>query len=71
VRREGPLLSYWIEANAFVRQMVRNIVGQLVEVGLGRCPPERVQEILASRDRTRAAPPAPPRGLFLERVTYP
>ena len=67
---EGALVTYWVEANAFVRHMVRNFVGQLVAVGLGSCRAEEVQAILASRDRTCAAPPAPPEGLFLERVDY-
>ena len=67
---DGPLVTYWIEANAFARHMVRNIVGQLIEVGAGRCTAGDVDGILAARDRTRAAPPAPPEGLFLEWVRY-
>jgi tRNA pseudouridine38-40 synthase len=59
-----------IEATAFVRHMVRNIVGTLVEVGLGRRSPESVAEVLASRDRTRAGRTAPPQGLVLEEVFY-
>ncbi len=70
VVRDGPLLTYWIEANAYARHMVRNIMGQVVEVGQGRCTVEDVRTILAARDRGRAAPPAPPQGLFLEWVRY-
>jgi tRNA pseudouridine38-40 synthase len=67
--REGEL-ALVIEATAFVRHMVRNIAGTLVEVGLGRRPPGSVAEALASRDRTRAGRTAPPQGLVLEEVFY-
>jgi tRNA pseudouridine38-40 synthase len=59
-----------IEGNGFLRHMVRNIVGTLVEVGVGRWQPSHVTEILASRDRTQAGPTAPAHGLFLVRVIY-
>ncbi|HYQ82288.1 MAG TPA: tRNA pseudouridine(38-40) synthase TruA [Anaeromyxobacteraceae bacterium] len=58
------------EATAFVKHMVRNLVGTLVEVGLGSQPPEWPAEVLAGRDRTRAGPTAPPHGLLLEEVFY-
>ncbi|HZY05669.1 MAG TPA: tRNA pseudouridine(38-40) synthase TruA [Anaeromyxobacteraceae bacterium] len=58
------------EATAFVKHMVRNLVGTLVEVGLGNEPPGWVAEVLAGRDRTRAGPTAPPHGLCLEEVFY-
>jgi tRNA pseudouridine38-40 synthase len=64
------LLVMRIEGDGFLRHMVRNIVGTLVEVGVGRWPPRRVKEILASRDRTQAGPTAPAHGLFLARVLY-
>ena len=57
-----------IEANRFLQAMVRTIVGTLVEVGRGRLPPEAVSEILAARDRRRAGPTAPARGLCLVKV---
>jgi tRNA pseudouridine38-40 synthase len=59
-----------ITGEGFLRHMVRNIVGTLVEVGTGRWPAPCVAEILASRDRTLAGPTAPARGLFLMRVDY-
>ena len=59
-----------IEATAFVRHMVRNIAGTLVEVGLGRRAASSMPELLASRDRTRAGKTAPPQGLVLEEVFY-
>jgi tRNA pseudouridine38-40 synthase len=59
-----------IDGDGFLRHMVRNIVGTLVEIGLGRWPAARAAEILASRDRTQAGPTAPAQGLFLVRVDY-
>ena len=50
--------------------MVRTIAGTLVDVGLGRWQPEKVTEILASRDRSRAGRAAPAAGLFLVDVNY-
>ncbi|MBU4345058.1 MAG: tRNA pseudouridine(38-40) synthase TruA [Proteobacteria bacterium] len=63
-------LSFQIEANGFLRYMVRNIVGTLVEVGLGKITPEDFKTILLSRDRNRAGATAPPHGLFLVNVKY-
>jgi tRNA pseudouridine38-40 synthase len=59
-----------VEGSAFLKQMVRNIVGTLVEVGRGHWPVDRVAEVLDGRDRRRAGPTAPGRGLTLERVWY-
>jgi len=59
-----------IAGDGFLRHMVRNIVGTLVDVGFGRWTPARVGAILASRDRAQAGPTAPPQGLFLVRVLY-
>lgn len=59
-----------IEGDGFLRHMVRNIVGTMVEVGTGRWPARRVADALASRDRAQAGPTAPARGLFLVRVLY-
>jgi tRNA pseudouridine38-40 synthase len=64
-----PLLMR-VEGNGFLRHMVRNIVGTLLEIGIGRWPAARAAEILASRDRTQAGPTAPAQGLFLVRVDY-
>jgi tRNA pseudouridine38-40 synthase len=50
--------------------MVRAIVGTLVQVGSGDLVPEACVEILASRDRTRAGPTAPPQGLVLVAISY-
>lgn len=66
----GGELALVIEATAFVKHMVRNIAGTLVEVGLGRRPAAGLPDLLASRDRTRAGRTAPPQGLCLEEVFY-
>jgi tRNA pseudouridine38-40 synthase len=69
---EGPdRLTLHLCADGFLRYMVRNIVGTLVEVGSGRITPEAFESILAAKDRTRAAATAPARGLFLVSVQYP
>ena len=70
LEQRGELLVYTIEATAFLRHMVRNIVGTLVEVGRGLRPAESFNELLAARDRTKAGPTAPPHGLFLVEVKY-
>jgi tRNA pseudouridine38-40 synthase len=63
-------LAIEIEADRFVKQMVRNIVGTLVEVGRGKLQAGVVTEIIAARDRTKAGPTAPPQGLYLVHVDY-
>jgi tRNA pseudouridine38-40 synthase len=67
----GGLIVFELEADGFLRHMVRNIVGTLAEVGRGRFAPAEVAVMLASRDRRRAGVAAPPHGLYLERVAYP
>lgn len=57
--------------NGFLYQQVRIMVGTLIEVGMGRRPPEAIEEIIASRDRRRAGPTARPHGLCLRWVRYP
>lgn len=69
--REGELLGFEITASAFVRHMVRGIVGTLIEVGRGRLEPAQFGAILEAADRRRAGPNAPPHGLILTGVDYP
>ena len=66
----GELLAFEIEANAFCHQMVRSLVGTLVEVGRGRKRPSDMLDVLRSADRARAGQPAPPQGLTLLVVRY-
>ena len=67
---DGRLIVYEIAGNGFLRHMVRNIAGTLVEIGRDRRPVEWVSEVLASRDRARAGPTAPAVGLVLVGVEY-
>lgn len=62
--------AFVFSADGFLTHMVRNLVGTLLEVGRGRFTPDRVVEIIESRDRSRGGPTAPARGLCLERVDY-
>jgi tRNA pseudouridine38-40 synthase len=69
--RDDGLITYDIEANGFLRFMVRNIVGTLAEVGRGKIGPEDIPRIFESGDRSLAGATAPPQGLFLVSVDYP
>ena len=71
VSRAGDELRLRAEGRSFLRYMVRNLAGTLVDVGLRRRTPAEVADILASRDRARAGPTAPAQGLCLEAVRYP
>jgi tRNA pseudouridine38-40 synthase len=71
VSRQGLYVIVDVEANAFLHHMVRNIVGSLLEVGLGNQPLDWLGQLLAMKDRTRAAATAKPQGLYLVHVTYP
>jgi len=66
----GTLLAFEIEANAFCHQMVRSLVGTLVDVGRGRKRASDLMWILRSTDRQQASQPAPPQGLTLMAVRY-
>ncbi len=59
-----------VEGDGFLYNMVRNIVGTLVEVGVGRWRPEKINEILEAKDRTAAGPLAPAQGLCLMWIKY-
>jgi len=67
---EGSLLRFEIEADAFLRGMVRAIVGTMLWIGRGKIDLARFEEIVAGRDRSLAGPSAPPGGLCLTQVTY-
>jgi len=70
----GPAQEHWIvvdiEADGFLYNMVRAIVGTLVEVGRGARPEQWPAEVLCACDRRQAGPTAPPQGLFLASVRY-
>jgi tRNA pseudouridine38-40 synthase len=69
-RGKGGHLRFEIEASGFLKQMVRAIVGTLVEVGRGKISVQEFKRILDSKDRKEAGPTAPARGLFLKEVKY-
>ena len=71
ITKKGENIIFVLEADAFLMHMARNIVGTLVEVGLGRFTPDEVKRMLRSRDRTTAGRTAPASGLFLVSVFYP
>ncbi len=66
----GGWLIFRVQANGFLRGMVRALVGTLAEVGWGKRQPEEMVRLLAARDRRLAGPTAPAAGLFLEEVQY-
>lgn len=67
----GQMIVFKISANRFLRNMVRAIVGTMLEVGQGRMSLDEFQEVLDSKDRTFAGPSVPPHGLYLTAVEYP
>ena len=69
--RLKDLLCVEVEADAFLRRMVRQLVGNLVKVGRGQWPPERPRAILEGGTPVLGAPPAPAQGLYLVEVSYP
>lgn len=69
-RREGSLLHMEIEADGFLYNMVRIIVGTLIRMSCQGQPPEMIEDLLAARDRRRAGPTAPAKGLVLVSVNY-
>jgi tRNA pseudouridine38-40 synthase len=66
-----PCWELNIAADGFLYNMVRIIMGTLLEVGRGKYKPEHIQYIIASRDRSEAGPTVPPQGLYLCQVDYP
>ncbi|MFQ5328888.1 MAG: tRNA pseudouridine(38-40) synthase TruA [Thermodesulfobacteriota bacterium] len=70
IRRKGDFIEIEVKGTAFLRHMVRIIVGTLVAVGRGKLSPNDISPIIESRDRRRAAMTAPPHGLYLQEVFY-
>lgn len=70
-KENGNLLIFTIEANRFLRNMVRAIVGTLIDVGRGKITPEEFAQIIEKRDRKLAGTSAPAEGLYLTRIEYP
>ena len=70
MKKAGHLLTFIIEGDGFLYKMCRGIVGTLVQVGLGKFPPEEIGRMLAKKDRRVAGMTAPARGLVLWKVFY-
>ncbi len=70
VKERLQLVVYSVQGSGFLRHMVRNIVGTLIEVGRGNLAPEEMARILSARERSLAGPTAPARGLCLMKVEY-
>jgi tRNA pseudouridine38-40 synthase len=70
-RVHGEGFIFEIEANRFLHNMVRFLVGTMVDVARERRPVEDVSRILAEKDNKNASPPAPPEGLYLMGARYP
>lgn len=70
VKKEGDLISVDICGNGFLYNMVRIIVGTLIEIGRGKLPKENVKIMIEQKDRTLGGPTAPPEGLTLVEVDY-
>lgn len=68
---EGDRLVFHIRADRFLRNMVRAIVGTLMEIGLGKRPESYVKDVIASKDRSKAGTSVPACGLYLTKVLYP
>ena len=70
VSDRGPMVVLGVEGSGFLWHMVRIMVGTLVQVGVGRYPPDRIVQMLAARDREAAGPTAPPHGLYLQWIRF-
>jgi len=70
INKRGSQIIYIVEANGFLRYMVRTIVGTLLEVGRGKMEPQRIEDIFRQNRRALAGPTAPARGLCLVKVNY-
>ena len=70
ITKKDSFIQFTIEADAFLHHMVRNIVGTLVYVGMGKLLPTQIENILKSKDRRLAGKTAPPHGLYLVKVIY-
>jgi tRNA pseudouridine38-40 synthase len=70
LKKKGSEIIYIVEANGFLRYMVRTIVGTLLEVGRGKMEPKQIEDIFRQNRRALAGPTAPAKGLCLVKVNY-
>ena len=69
-KQNGKELTFYISANRFLRNMVRAIVGTLVDVGLGKITKDEFRQIIESKSRSNAGLSVPAKGLFLTKIKY-
>jgi tRNA pseudouridine38-40 synthase len=70
ITKRDDIIEYRVSADGFLYNMVRIMVGTLVEIGLGKRDPDSIPAIISSRDRKNAGKTAPPDGLYLNKVLY-
>ena len=70
VKKEGKLIVFHVSADGFLYNMVRIIMGTLVDVAYGKISPADIEGIIEAKDRRAAGTTAPPQGLYLNKVTY-
>ena len=70
ITKKDGFIQFTIEADAFLHHMVRNIIGTLIAVGIGKLTPDKTGSILKAKDRRLAGKTAPPHGLYLVKVIY-
>jgi tRNA pseudouridine38-40 synthase len=70
IEKKGDEIIYTVEAKGFLRYMVRTMVGTLLEIGKGKMPPEKIEEIFREKKRSLAGPTIPAKGLCLIKVKY-
>ena len=69
--RKGEITDIYFTGNGFLRYMVRTLIGTLIEVGNGKIAVDEIENIIESKDRSKAGPTSPPHGLFLIEAKYP
>ena len=70
VREQGPLVDIWMSGHGFLKQMIRIMIGTLVDIGIGRLPAATIEDLFAAGDRRRASRAAPAQGLSLVEIFY-
>ncbi len=70
IEKKGDEIIYTVEAKGFLRYMVRTMAGTLLEIGKGKMPPEKIEEIFREKKRSLAGPTIPAKGLCLLKVNY-
>ncbi|HBN85728.1 MAG TPA: tRNA pseudouridine(38-40) synthase TruA [Clostridiales bacterium] len=70
LKKDGDFIIYTVQGNGFLYNMVRIMIGTLIEIGQGKMPKDAIPEILKGKDRRKAGRTVPPQGLYLKQVFY-